>query len=127
MVREIKRVWLSPDALEQDPHLSRDVIAREVQERPAPRRVDLAGRLEVPLESARHRAAHVRVEHEEVALGVQVERPEVEVRRTDDGDVVVGDGRLRVKDRRLVLEDPHAGFPERAVPPVPRVADDRDV
>src|SRR5262249_37791710 len=88
---------------------------------------DLDGFLEIRFEGVREHAGTVGIEKEDVALRIEMERPEVEIARTGDAEIVVDDHGLGVERRRLIFEDPHAAIEEARVVSMPRVPNQRDV
>src|SRR5690242_11364309 len=73
----------------------------------------LLGAAQIIMEDHLQPAGDAGVEDSEVDLLVQLEGAPVEVRATDDRPRVIDDHRLRVQQRRPVLEDAYAGLQQR--------------
>lgn len=72
------------------------------------RRKELATVPAVAREGVGELAIHVGPEHERCNLEIETKASVIEIRRADDGQVVIAQHRLRVDEPRLVLEDTYS-------------------
>jgi len=86
------------------------------------RKLHLDGLIEVLLESLCHALPSFIVQDQDVALGVEIERTEIEVRGANDGDIIVRQESLGVENRCLILEDAHPVGQQRGEVTMPGMA-----
>lgn len=70
--------------------------------------LDLVGPVEISFKGVDRSPARFIVKDQDIALGVEMKRAEVEIGRSNHGHVVICHQSLRMQNGWLVLEDTHA-------------------